>query len=308
MNIAVLGSGAMGSLFAGYLSERNNVYLIGHNKEKQKILDEKGIVIREKNGSEACYHPHVVSSCIGLPIMDLIIVFVRVMDTIEALETNKALIGPNTIILTLQNGAGNDEKLLQYVDCDHAVIGSTQHGSSVLELGKIFHSGTGKTSIGFVNEAITNRWIADELSACGFPCQMSPSVRKQIWEKLFINTAASSLTAVMQVPLGFILDNSYAYSLMLKMVHEAVEVANAEGFAHFDENRIVDSVKEVITNGKEGYTSIYTHIKTGQRSEVDYISGYVVKRARVHGIDVPCHETVVALVHALEEKNRNLYV
>ena len=303
MNIAVLGSGAMGCLFGSYLSKRNNVFLVGHNPEKQAVLDKNGIIVRERDGCENHYYPHAVSDCANLPVADLVIIFVRVMDTLKALESNKAIIGSNTYVMTLQNGAGHDEKLLKYVDSSHAIIGSTKHSSSVVEPGLIFHSGTGKTAIGAVNGNSEISFISDELTACGFPCSVSESIKKQIWDKLFVNTAASSLTGVLQVPLGFILDDPYANNLMRKMIHEAVEVAKADGFDCFDEDQITKSVIEVIENGKNGYTSIYTHVKTGQKSEVDYISGYVLKRATELGISAPCHEMVVTLIHALENRN-----
>ncbi|MBO7422795.1 MAG: 2-dehydropantoate 2-reductase [Oscillospiraceae bacterium] len=303
MNIAILGSGAMGCLFGSYLSKRNNVFLIGHNSEKQAFLDKNGIIVRERDGREDQYYPHAVSDCAALPVADLLIVFVRVMDTLAALESNKSIIGPDTYVLTLQNGAGHDEKLLKYVDSSHAIIGSTKHSSCVVNPGLIFHSGIGKTAVGAINRDSDITFISDELTACGFPCVVSESIKKQIWDKLFVNTAASSLTGVLQVPLGFILDDPYANSLMRKMIHEAVEVAKADGFDCFDEDQVTKSVIEVIENGKNGYTSIYTHVKTGQKSEVDYISGYVLKRAKELGIPAPCHEMVVTLIHALENRN-----
>ena len=303
MTIAILGSGAMGCLFGSYLSKRNTVFLIGHNPEKQAFLDKNGIIVRERDGIETSYHPHAVSSCSGLPVADLVIIFVRVMDTLTVLESNKTIIGPNTYVMTLQNGAGHDEKLLKYADSSHAIIGSTKHSSSVVEPGLIFHSGIGKTAIGALDSDSDIGFISDELTACGFPCSVSESIKKQIWDKLFVNTAASSLTGVLQVPLGFILDDPYANSLMRKLIHEAVEVAHAEGFECFDEDQVTASVVEVLENGKKGYTSIYTHVKTGQKSEVDYISGYVLRRAKELGVPAPYHETVVSFIHALENRN-----
>ena len=303
MTIAILGSGAMGCLFGSYLSKRNTVFLIGHNPEKQAFLDKNGIIVRERDGIETSYHPHAVSSCSGLPVADLVIIFVRVMDTLTVLESNKTIIGPNTYVMTLQNGAGHDEKLLKYADSSHAIIGSTKHSSSVVEPGLIFHSGIGKTAIGALDNDSDIGFISDELTACGFPCSVSESIKKQIWDKLFVNTAASSLTGVLQVPLGFILDDPYANSLMRKLIHEAVEVAHAEGFECFDEDQVTASVVEVLENGKKGYTSIYTHVKTGQKSEVDYISGYVLRRAKELGVPASCHEMVVTLIHALENRN-----
>lgn len=306
MKIAVIGAGAMGSLFGSYLSRRNDVYLIGRNAQKLSELDRKGITVREKDGTEEQFHPHASAGCAGLPIMDLVIVFVKAMSTESALEGCRSIIGPETYLLTLQNGAGHERKLLKFADESHVIIGSTQHNSSVQEPGVIAHGGDGITGIGLVggdSERITH--LAQEFTACGIVCQVSDSIRKQIWDKLFINTAASSLTAVLQVPLGFILEDAYARTFMERLVHEAVEVANAEGFAVFSEEEVLQSVKGVLKRSKNGYTSIYTHVKTGQKTEVETISGYVIERAEALGIPVPYHRAVVLLIHALEDRNQS---
>lgn len=304
MKITILGAGAMGMLFGGYLSQKNDVWMVDVVQATVDKINADGVMIREKDGSEGLYHPTAVTSTAGLPEMDLIIVFVKAMFTTSALEANKHLIGKNTYLMTLQNGGGHEAKLLQYADSDHVIIGSTQHNSSVIELGHANHGGAGKSSIGILNgnsERITH--IAETMTACGFETATSNDVKKQIWTKLFTNTAASSLTAVLQVPLGFLYDDPNAHKLMINLCKEAVTVANAEGFAHFDEAEVIEGVETVCKNAPQGYTSIYADIKNGNRTEVDTISGSVVAAAKEYGVAVPYHEMVVALIHALEGKN-----
>ena len=88
-----------------------------------------------------------------------------------------------------------------------------------------------------------------------------------------------------------------------RMVKEAVSVANAEGLG-FDEEKVIVGIKTVLANGRGGYTSIYADIKNGNRTEVDTISGSVVEKAKEYGIPVPCHETIIALIHAMENKKK----
>lgn len=305
MNITILGAGAMGSLFGGYLSKNNHVWLVDVNAQRVKRINDCGIKIREKDGQDVVFHPTAVTNTEGLGPMDLIVVFVKAMFTVEALETNRRLIGKDTYLMTLQNGTGHEEKLLRFADKKHVVIGSTQHNSSIIEDGYVNHGGGGESYIGVLEgDAQAVRPIADNLTSCGFPCSCSENVKKQIWSKLFLNTAASSLTGILQVPLGFILDDPNACLLMKRLAHEAVSVANAEGFAHFDEAEVVEGICEVLRNAKNGYTSIYADIKAGARSEVDTISGSVVEIAKRLGVEVPYHCMVVALVHAMENKIR----
>ena len=305
MRIAVLGAGAMGMLFGGYLSSGNDVYLVEVNPERVDYINSNGVRVREKDGSEKLFRPNAVKTTEGLGQMDLVIVFVKAMYTVSALETNKCLIGPKTYLMTLQNGAGHESKLVQFADKDHVIIGSTQHNSSIIDNGYVNHGGAGKTSIGLLNgnsSVLTS--MAENFTACGLECAASNEVKKQIWTKLFTNTAASSLTAVLQMPLGYIYENEYAHSLMVTLCKEAVSVANAEGFATFDENEVIKEVERVCMNAPMGYTSIYADIRDGRCTEVDTISGSVVEAGKRLGVNVPCHETIVAVIHAMEQRNQ----
>ena len=305
MKIAVLGAGAMGMLFGGYLSQKNEVYLIEVNEERVRFINENGLQVREKDGSDGRYYPKAVSNTDGIGPVDLIIVFVKAMFTVDALTSNRGLIGPDTYIMTLQNGAGHEAKLLQFADEKHVIIGSTQHNSSIIENGHVNHGGSGKTSIGLPGGGSqVLQPIADAFTACGFECVTSNEVKKQIWTKLFTNTAASSLTAVLQVPLGYIYSDPAAHELMIKLCREAVAVANAEGFARFDEAEVIAGVETVCKNAPNGYTSIYADVRDGRRTEVDTISGSVVDAAHALNVPVPCHEMIVSLIHALERRPR----
>ena len=305
MKIAVLGAGAMGMLFGGYLSRRNDVFLVEVNEDRVRQINESGVLIREKDGSDGRFFPKAVSKTDGLGQMDLVIVFVKAMFTQDALSSNRGLIGKDTYLMTLQNGAGHEARLLPFTDEKHIIIGSTQHNSSIIENGHVNHGGAGLTSIGLPgggSEVLQT--IAENLTACGFECVTSNEVKKQIWTKLFTNTAASSLTAVLQVPLGFIYSDPSAHELMVKLCKEAVAVANAEGFARFEEADVIAGVETVCKNAPNGYTSIYADIRDGRRSEVDTISGSVVEASRRLGVSVPCHEMIVSLIHALERRPR----
>ena len=295
----------MGALFGGYLAGQNEVYLVDVDANRVNHINAEGVRIREQDGTEKVYHPAAVTESTGLPAMDLVIVFVKAMYTESALEGNRELIGPETYLMTLQNGAGHEAKLLKFADREHVVIGTTQHNSSLLGDGYVNHGGGGKTAIGLLDGGSERlQGIAETFTASGFMCTTSDEVKAQIWQKLFLNTAASTLTGILQVPLGYILENRYACRLMEAMAREAVSVANAEGFATFDAESVIGEIKEVLSRSRAGYTSIYADVKNGARTEVDTISGSVVEAARTVGVAVPYHEMAVALIHALEGRGR----
>lgn len=306
MNIMILGAGAMGALFGGYLSQRNNVWLVDVDQARVRRIAAQGVRVREQDAQERLFFPKAVADSAGLPQMDLVIVFVKAMYTVSALQANCQTFDPHTYLMTLQNGAGHESKLLRFADRDHVIIGTTLHNSSILEDGYVNHGGGGMTCIGLLGgDSRRIAHIAQALSDSGFACTVSDAVRKQIWDKLFLNTAASALTAVLQAPLGFILDDPYAHDLMRRMAEEAVAVANAEGAASFDAEAVIAHIDEVLANARGGYTSIYADVRAGARSEVDTISGSVVEAAHELHIPVPCHEIIVSLIHALEHRMRD---
>lgn len=306
MKIAVLGAGAMGSLFSGYLSRKNEVSVIDVNPIMVDAIQKNGVRILEKDGSITQCYPHVMVSASELGPQDLVIVFVKAMFTVSALGANKNLIGPNTYLMTLQNGAGHESKLLKFTNRSHVIIGSTQHNSSVLEPGYVNHGGSGISSIGLLDgECEAIKPIAENFTVCGFECRTEENVQKQVWKKMFTNTAASSLTALFQVPLGFIHTDANANFLMRHLCTEAVAVSNSLGLG-FDLDEVIRDVDAVCINAPQGYTSIYADIRDGHRSEVDTISGSVVETAHDQGIAVPYHEFVVKAIHALENKKKEI--
>lgn len=305
MKIAILGAGAMGMLFGGYLSQHNQVWLVDVDQDRIHYINANGVAVRENTGEDRSFHPFAVTNVADLSAMDLIIVFVKSMYTTQALETNQQLIGPETYLMTLQNGAGHESKLLQFADEAHVIIGTTQHNSSIIANGHVNHGGRGKTQIGLLSgDSHQLEAIAQNFSQCGLECSTSADVKRQIWTKLFTNTSASALTAVLQVPLGFIHEDTNAHKMMEVLAREATAVANADCGGGFDEAEVIEGVDTVCRNAPNGYTSIYADVKKGARSEVDTISGSVAETGKRLGIATPYHEMTVALIHAMENRNR----
>lgn len=304
MRIAVLGAGAMGGLFGGYLSRGHEVIVVDVNEKVVEAINAQGLTVEESDGTRAVYHPLAAVSTAGMKPVDLIIVFVKAMFSEAALESNRALIGPDTYVMTLQNGSGHEEVLGRFVDQAHIIIGTTQHNASALGVGVTRHGGSGITHMGCVEGDVRRlQRFADAFCACGLEADVSDGVQRMIWEKMFTNVSASVLTGVLQVPLGYIAENEHARALCSRLVREAVDVAAGIGLA-FDYERKLEEVLAVCTRSPQGLTSIYMDIRQGRRTEVDTISGSVVRASRKCGVPAPTHEAMVALVHAMEGRGK----
>ena len=303
MKITVLGLGAMGGLFGAYLSEHNDVTIVDINSELVKKVNSDGLAVCEPDGGVHIYRPKAVVSASGMPKTDLVILFVKSMYSESALLANKDIIGPDTFVMTLQNGSGHEEVLSKFTDESHIVIGTTQHNASVKKPGMTNHGGSGKTYFGCVDgDSQRLRPIADSFNKCKLDAEISDAVQKMIWNKMFTNVSASALTAILQMPLGYISENEYAWSLCRKLIEETVEVAGAMGMK-FDRDEKIAEVKSVCNNSPGGLTSIYSDIKCGRKTEVDAISGSVVRAGKKCGVSTPSHDFVVELIHAMESRN-----
>lgn len=303
MKIAVIGAGAMGSIYGGHLSLNNEVYLVDTNQAVVDAINRNGLTIQE-NGEDILYHPIAVTSTDGLPHMDLIILFVKALFSQAALNGNKALIGPDTYLMTLQNGSGHEDILAEFVDEDHIIIGTTEDNGAVLAAGHVRRGGAGNTNIGMLTEDKHNFLPAlkEELDTCGFHGFIHENIQQLIWNKLFTNVSLSAVTGVLQVPIGYIAANEYAWSITKKLIHEAVEVAHGLGL-EANEEEITEKVRLTSVNSPEGITSICADIRAGRKTEVNTISGSVVRASKKCGVPAPTHELIVELIHALEDRN-----
>ena len=304
MKIAVLGAGAMGGLYSAYLSRGNDVTVVDLNAALIDKINAEGLEVQEPDGSSAVYHPRAVASTEGMEPVDLIVVFVKAMFSESALNSNRGIIGPDTCIMTLQNGSGHEDTLGKFVPQDHIIIGTTQHNASVAGLGITKHGGSGITHMGCVTgSAARLQKFADTFTACGLEADVSDGVQKMIWNKMFTNVSASALTGALQVPLGYIVQNEHAWALCQQLIREAVDVAAKLGM-DFDYDEKVAEVRAVCENSPEGLTSIYADLQKGRRSEVDTISGSIVRAGKKVGVPTPGHAFLVQLIHAMESRGK----
>lgn len=204
--------------------------------------------------------------------------------------------------MTLQNGLGHEEILKEFVPAQQIIIGTTQHNSSILESGAIAHGGGGMTHIGcpYGDTPILTE-IAENFTACGLTTEGFGNVQKLIWKKLFLNVSASALTAVLQTSLGYIAENAYAWKLAEQLAREAVAVANGDGM-DFDADQVIEEIHLLLCGAHNGYTSIYADLRNGRKTEVETITGSVVRASRRNGVPAPSHAMIADLIHAMEER------
>ena len=300
MRITVIGAGAMGSIYGGRLSQHNEVILVDTNEKVVDQICKNGLKIDE-NGTTDCYHPAALCDTSNEKPADLVILFVKALFSRSALENNRSLIGPDTRLMTLQNGAGHEDLLKEFVNEDRVIIGTTEDNGAVLDFGHVRRGGTGVTNVGMLTEdkdGFLGR-LKETFDSCGFEVRIHENIQYLIWDKLFTNVSLSALTGILQVDMGYIAADEYTWKLCRQLIHETILTAAAAGL-EFDEETVAEKVKKTSLNNPSGCTSIRADLRDGRRTEVDTISGAVVRAAKKYNVEVLGHEFVVNLVHAME--------
>ena len=305
MRIAVIGAGAMGSIYGGHLSLKNEVYLVDTNAVVVEHLQKEGLKLQE-NGKDNLYYPKAVTSTEGLEPVDLVILFVKALFSKAALSGNRGIIGPDTYVMTLQNGSGHEDILGEFVPQDHIIIGTTNDNGAILGMGHIRHGGVGETNIGMLTEDKEGFLpkLKEALDSCGFATTIQESIQQLIWDKMFTNVSLSAVTAILSVEMGYIAANEHAWYLAERLVREAAAVARGMGLKADDE-KLLTKVRETSEGSPNGVTSICADIRAGRKTEVDTISGSVVRASKKCGVPAPTHEFVVEMIHALEGRPKN---
>ncbi|MDD7305416.1 MAG: 2-dehydropantoate 2-reductase [Peptoniphilaceae bacterium] len=306
MKIVIIGGGAMGSIYAGHLSTNNEVYMVDINQDVVDKVNKDGLVVLE-DGKENIYKPKAVTDSKGIGTADLIIVFVKSIFSESALRENMHLIGNNTALMTLQNGAGHEKILSKFVPLDRVIIGTTEDNGAVVGLGKVRRGGDGKTNIGSIakNPKVSLEKIKESFDKSGFKVEIHDNIQQLIWNKIITNASLSSVTAILQCSMGYIARDEYAWKMTQSLFNEVINTGEALGLK-FDREKELEKVRMTSMNNPEGYTSIYADIKNGRKTEVDTISGAVVQTAKEVGVEVPVSEFVVNMIHALENSKRDL--
>jgi 2-dehydropantoate 2-reductase len=296
MKIAVIGPGAIGSIFASYLFQGGlDVTLIDHRPDRVAQIKQKGIFLDGVRGQQQIKVPITVkSSTIGA--VDLVIVCVKAYHTKSCIEQHHALIGPTTTVWSVQNGIGNTDIIAELIPADQIVGGSTTLGAYKTDPGKVFHAAEGDTFIGELSGRPSERTknIAKQLSVAGLAVQATDKIQEIIWRKLIINVGINALTAILRVKNGELINHPPARQLMERAVHEAIGAAAAQGIL-FDQHAIQARVKEVAKTTALNRSSMLSDVLAKRQTEVSMINGAIAKM-----VEAPVNLALTELVQTIE--------
>lgn len=307
MKIAILGAGAMGSLYGGLLHRSGNeVILIDVSEAHIDEVNRQGLYI---DGPEQEINVRVPAALAGdvTGEYELFILFTKTIYSRSALESVRHLIKPETWVLSLQNGLGNDELIGEYVSKDHIIVGTTDFPSTFVAPGRIRSKGRGTTRIMAVSGLVSAQVekAADALNGAGFNCHLTKDVFVSIWEKVAFNSAMNAITAVTRLKLGNVGDSKEGRELAYTVAREVICVARKKGI-DAQEDRVIAVMDKDFVDHADHRPSMLQDVLAKRTTEVDFIDGAVVREAEKLGMEATATRTLYQLIKVIQGNYDNI--
>ena len=310
MRIGVLGAGGMGSAFAGFLAVAGeDVVLVGRSVEHIEAITSTGLAIEGIAGNRVVRFEATADPS-GVDALDALVVLTKTFDTTIAVEAVAHALKRNGVVVSLQNGLGNDAPLARAFGIDRSLIGVTTVGAQRHEPGRITITpataeGASRTTFGpparrAVSAAAraAGNELARRLTLAGLPSDYHDDVIVDVWGKLAL-AVMGPISAVLRRSVVRVWERPDARSLVRAMFDEVVDVAIAAGVALDRESAWEHAVRTYEGTG-DHTPSMCADVLHGRRTEIDAMAGEVGRRGRTLGVPTPVHDTITSLIRAVE--------
>lgn len=303
MKVLILGAGAMGCLYGAALHRAGcEVVFVDVNQSHIDAINARGLELETRAGVEHLPIPARRPEEISEPV-DLVVVFTKTFHTEAALAGIAQAIGPQTWLLSLQNGLGNDRRLAAHAAEERVLVGASSLPSDLVGLGRVRSHGEGGSKLfpAFGGDPAFARQVCELLSQGGLPAELEPNIHVAIWSKAIFNATMNPLCALTRRTPGFLGANPESRAMITAAIDEGVAVANACGIA-VAAQPIHDLTEVSMTDHANHEASMLQDVKAGRRTEVDAINGAIVEAGREAGVAAPVLETLWRLVKLEEAK------
>ncbi|MFC7157503.1 ketopantoate reductase family protein [Halomarina halobia] len=299
MRVGILGAGALGGLFGGYLAaDGADVTLVDVWEDHVAAINAEGLLIERPDRDDLRVTVPATTDPDSVGPVDVLFVFVKSHHTREALRDAATLHDEGTLVVTLQNGLTNMDTIREFVAEERLLGGATTMGSSTEGPGHLLHTGWGETKLGGVDRSAAER-IARMLNAADLRTTVVDDPEPHIWSKQFVSVGikpVAALTGLLDGPLSELEEPAH---VMETLVTEAAAVARAKGI----EILLDDPVAETHRTCRINYdttSSMLEDVTLGRRTEIDHINGAIVEYGEEVGVDTPYNRMATALVKGKE--------
>jgi 2-dehydropantoate 2-reductase len=300
--IAIVGCGAMGSVYAALMVDAgHDVHAVTLWPDHAEAMATTGLRCEGASGDRTV-PIHASTTTNGIGPCDLVIIATKAFDVEEAANSCTPLLGPGTIVQTIQNGLGSPEIAAPILGADRIAIGVVGgFGASIKAPGHAHHNGMEMIRFGAfaglpkqLLQASAKIW-----ESAGFKVALFDDVRQMVWEKLIMNVAFSGTSCTTGLTVGEILSDNDAWGVARGCAEEAIAVAKASG-VKLDVGDPIEHIRKLGGKIPGARPSMLLDYNAGRRCEVDAINGAIPRLGKPLGVPTPVNDTVVGIIKARE--------
>ncbi len=309
MKYAIVGAGALGGTFGAVmtLNGAENVWLVEVDKPRVDLIKKEGINITLPDGSKHNVKVKITGDPEEVGICDVVQISVKGFHTESAVQMSKPMIGPDTYLLSVQNGLGNLEIISKYVGPERTIGGVTAHSAQLLGPNEIrYVGGMGYIYVGRIDakEDPKVNAIAEFLTKYGFKTDVSKEpIEIPIWRKLIANVACNAFLAVTGMTGNEALACEDAKDFIKTVAEEMAKVAHAKGFTFDVFNNPGEFALKALSGVKDNKVSTLQDLEAGRKTEIDNLNGAIVELGKKFGIETPYNLALVKMVKSIEARN-----
>jgi 2-dehydropantoate 2-reductase len=297
MKVAVMGAGAVGCYYGGMLARAGNAVTLIARPQHVEAIRRNGLLLDTRSFQE-----HVAVEASGdvaaVRGADLVLFCVKSTDTEAAAAQLAPQLGSDALVLSMQNGVDNADRLRTVLSCRVAAV-VVYVATEMAGPGHVRHHGRGELVI---EPSPDSERLLKLFGDAGVPVEVSDNVRGALWAKLILNCAYNAMSAITQMPYGRLVQSAGVEPVMRDVVAECLAVAAADGVVVPGD--AWEAVQRIARTMPAQFSSTAQDLARGKPSEVDHLNGYVVRRADARGIAAPANRVLQTLVKLLEGRVR----
>ena len=284
-------------MYGSFLAEKTNLVLIGCWHEQIAALNRKGLTVIRPDGMKHTIQLLATEDVSEISPADIVFVLVKSYQTGQKSQTISRLLHPEGLVVSLQNGIGSGEVLAEAVGKNRVVEGITHQAATLLSPGLLKHAGSGTTFLADRPDHAGFMVLLQLLAVSGIAVKVVQDIQSYQWAKLVANAAINPLTALLEVANGKLLQNRRSLGIMITIVREVAGVAGAAQIK-LPINDPVEYVKSVCAASADNHSSMLQDMRRGAPTEIDSISGAIVRVAHRLEVPVPVNEKLLRLIKA----------
>jgi 2-dehydropantoate 2-reductase len=304
MKIAIVGCGAMGSVYAALLGAAGHeVWAIDAWREHVEAMRSNGLRLEGASGDRTV-RLNATTQAAEAGLCDLVIIATKAMHVEAAAESVRALLGPDTLVLSIQNGLGGPDTAARVLGRERLLVGVVGgFGASMRGPGHAHHNGWELVRLGELSGPITPRLekVAEVWSSGGFKVKCFDDIGQLVWEKLICNVCFSGTCALTEFTIAQVMNDPDAWEVASGCAKEAYAVARAKG-VRLDIEEPVAYVRNFGSKIPDARPSMLLDHMAGRMSEIDAINGAIPVAGKALGVATPYNTVVSALVRAKERR------